>query len=440
MKHKPVFWLVLVVLVTAFAFPASAEPIPISLKEAVDLAVAQNLGYQLALWEHELTSREQQLTDKTPTVNFSAVPIEARDGSINPAKGNVTINIPLGDHTTLKGILDVQTHKFEFEAKSKVGVTLDYDFFKPDSVEQQSPRDPLITLTNELILSVAGTLVSLNKQINYFALEEMRLAYLEEVHRAAVIKEQTAQIQQLKQQLYDTETKISDYKMSIKQQNIELNNLLNTAGINYLPVINPKEYQLEHDQQQLIDLALAASDQRSQALAAVERAENELSAVEASAGWSVTGTADLWWDIDFKQSPTWSVVVTANKSLYPPSLQKEKNELKLAQAQLRLAEIEKNTADQVVQLVQKLELLTAQRQQLEDDLAAAHQDLEISRKHLDVGLATELQLTEDQLELVRLQTNLIHNQYDQLIAVMQLMNLCGYDLNTLLAELVNEEG
>src|SRR5690606_12013301 len=124
----------------------------------------------------------------------------------------------------------VQTHKFEFEAKSKVGVTLDYDFFKPDSVEQQSPRDPLITLTNELILSVAGTLVSLNKQINYFALEEMRLAYLEEVHRAAVIKEQTAQIQQLKQQLYDTETKISDYKMSIKQQNIELNNLLNTAG------------------------------------------------------------------------------------------------------------------------------------------------------------------------------------------------------------------
>ncbi|NLM68398.1 MAG: TolC family protein [Firmicutes bacterium] len=440
MKHKPVFWLVLVVLVTAFASPASAEPIPISLKEAVDLAVAQNLGYQLALWEHELTSREQQLTDKTPTVNFSAVPIEARDGSINPAKGNVTINIPLGDHTTLKGILDVQTHKFEFEAKSKVGVTLDYDFFKPDSVEQQSPRDPLITLTNELILSVAGTLVSLNKQINYFALEEMRLAYLEEVHRAAVIKEQTAQIQQLKQQLYDTETKISDYKMSIKQQNIELNNLLNTAGINYLPVINPKEYQLEHDQQQLIDLALAASDQRSQALAAVERAENELSAVEASAGWSVTGTADLWWDIDFKQSPTWSVVVTANKSLYPPSLQKEKNELKLAQAQLRLAEIEKNTADQVMQLVQKLELLTAQRQQLEDDLAAAHQDLEISRKHLDVGLATELQLTEDQLELVRLQTNLIHNQYDQLIAVMQLMNLCGYDLNTLLAELVNEEG
>ncbi len=440
MKHKPVFWLVLVVLVTAFASPASAEPIPISLKEAVDLAVAQNLGYQLALWEHELTSREQQLTDKTPTVNFSAVPIEARDGSINPAKGNVTINIPLGDHTTLKGILDVQTHKFEFEAKSKVGVTLDYDFFKPDSVEQQSPRDPLITLTNELILSVAGTLVSLNKQINYFALEEMRLAYLEEVHRAAVIKEQTAQIQQLKQQLYDTETKISDYKMSIKQQNIELNNLLNTAGINYLPVINPKEYQLEHDQQQLIDLALAASDQRSQALAAVERAENELSAVEASAGWSVIGTADLWWDIDFKQSPTWSVVVTANKSLYPPSLQKEKNELKLAQAQLRLAEIEKNTADQVVQLVQKLELLTAQRQQLEDDLAAAHQDLEISRKHLDVGLATELQLTEDQLELVRLQTNLIHNQYDQLIAVMQLMNLCGYDLNTLLAELVNEEG
>ena len=86
MKHKPVFWLVLVVLVTAFASPASAEPIPISLKEAVDLAVAQNLGYQLALWEHELTSREQQLTDKTPTVNFSAVPIEARDGSINPAK------------------------------------------------------------------------------------------------------------------------------------------------------------------------------------------------------------------------------------------------------------------------------------------------------------------------------------------------------------------
>ena len=144
--------------------------------------------------------------------------------------------------------------------------------------------------------------------------------------------------------------------------------------------------------------------------------------------------------MDFKKAPSWSVAVTANKELYPPSLQLEKSRLNLAKAQLRLAEVEQSIANQVAQLVQKLELLEAQRVELEQDLLAAEEELATTRRHYEAGLAAQLQLKEQQLEISRLTINLVHNQYDQFIAIMQLMNQCGFILDPLLSEIETEEG
>ena len=63
--------------------------------EAVELAYAQNAQYQLSLWEHQLTAKEQQLADKTPTVKFASTPLKLNNGDLSPAEGTVTITVPL---------------------------------------------------------------------------------------------------------------------------------------------------------------------------------------------------------------------------------------------------------------------------------------------------------------------------------------------------------
>ncbi|HHT35914.1 MAG TPA: TolC family protein [Firmicutes bacterium] len=439
MKPRLFFGLAAVMIFFVCASPLTFGS-NITLREAVELAYAQNAQYQLSLWEHQLTAKEQQLADKTPTVKFASTPLKLNNGDLSPAEGTVTLTVPLGDRAAVTGIVDVYAEKFDFDVNSRVGLSLDYDFFAPDPIELLTDRDSLTVLANNLILETVETVLSLDRELNQLALEEMRLDYLQEAYQAAVVRDQTLQAQQLKQQLYECETKISNLRMSVKQQNQKLNNLLATTDIDYLPVIKLKAYELQYNQQLLLDLALTHSDQRSQAIAALLNAENELKAAESSGGWKINGSANLWWDVDFKKAPSWSVAVTANKELYPPSLQLEKSRLNLAKAQLRLAEVEQSIANQVAQLVQKLELLEAQRVELEQDLLAAEEELATTRRHYEAGLAAQLQLKEQQLEISRLTINLVHNQYDQFIAIMQLMNQCGFSLDPLLSEIETEEG
>ena len=110
----------------------------------------------------------------------------------------------------------------------------------------------MTVLANNLILETVETVLSLDRELNQLALEEMRLDYLQEAYQAAVVRDQTLQAQQLKQQLYECETKISNLRMSVKQQNQKLNNLLATADIDYLPVIKLKAYELQYNQQLLL--------------------------------------------------------------------------------------------------------------------------------------------------------------------------------------------
>lgn len=422
--------------VIALCLAAGAGAASVTLPEAVNLAFQRNAQYQLDVWEHELTLEEQRLKDQKLTLSFSSTPFQLKDGGFQPAKGRVTLTAPLGDHMTFTGNVAVQSQESVYTGA--LNITLKYDFFAAPAAAHTSKTESMLPVDNALVMNVTTTMVNLAKERNKLVLEELRLAYLQEAHQAAVVTDNQAQISQLKQQVYESEKRLASLQTTVRQYNQQLNRLLNTeAQIDFEPSIILKVFALEYEESQLMESAMKASSQRSQAAAAVEQAEKQLEATKKSSGWSISADASFDWNSAVSQSPTWSVSLTASRALYPPSLQAEKDALKLARAELQLAEVELSIRSQVSQLWEKLTSLEAQRQDLEEDLQAEEAELEAKRRLYEAGLTTELKLKEHQLELARLKNNLVENQYDYLVALLQLFDLCGFELSALIPDLVD---
>lgn len=108
----------------------------------------------------------------------------------------------------------------------------------------------------------------------------------------------------------------------------------------------------------------------------------------------------------------------------------------MAQAQLQLAEVEYNIRSQVSQLLDKLAISESQYRDLEENLITEEAELETKRRLYGVGLTTELKLQEHQVELARLQMELSNNRYDHFLSLLQLFDLCGFELAVVIQELV----
>ncbi|HHX01376.1 MAG TPA: TolC family protein [Firmicutes bacterium] len=414
-----------------------ATPISITLGDAVDLAFERNAQYQLSLWEYELVLEEQRLKDQEMTLNFSSTPLSIKNGQSQPATGNMMLAMPLGDHTTLTSRVSAHAKDMELDFGGSLNIEFKYDFFAAPKSTWRADVQSMLAVDNGLVVNVATTLINLAKELDKIALEELRLAYLEEAYQAAVVTDHQGQISQMRQQLYESEKRLANAQLLVSQHNQKLNHLLNMeTAVDFRPVVDLKAYQMEYDQNQLIEWALAASSTRNQAISAVQNAESQLEATKRASGWSLSATANLDWNFDVSQTPTWSIGLNASKTLYPPSLQAEKDALKLAQAKLQLAEVELNIKTQITQLLDKLAALESQHRDIEEDLQAEEAELENSRKLYDVGLTTELKLKEHQLELARLQTNLRDNRCDYFTSLLQLFDLCGFELSIIVPELV----
>ena len=437
MGSKLARWLTVVTpLLVICLWPTCAGAVAITLPEVVELAFQRNAQYQLEVWEHELALKEQELKNQKLTLNFSSMPFQLKDGRLQPSKGSILLTAPLSENTTLTGNLTVQSTDPEFTGA--LNIKFKYDFFAAQAAGPATETDPMLAVANNLVLDVATAFVNLVKEREKLAFEGLRLAYLKEAYQAAVVTDNQNQISMLKQQVYESEKRSASLQISIRQHHQQLNRLLNMeTPVDYEPVLTVKAETPECDQSQLAEWALNASNLRSQAAAAVAEAERKLEAAKKASGWSVSADANFDWAFGTSQQPTWSVSVTASKTLYPPSLQEEKDALSLAKAQLHLEEVELNIHNQVAQLWEQLINLQAQHQDLEADLQSAEADLEAARKLYTVGLATELKLKEHQLELARLETNLRENRYDYLTTLLKLYNLCGFELAAVIPELVD---
>jgi len=415
-------------LASIVCLAAEREYQEISLSEALNLAFLQNTNYQLALWEHDLQLQEQALTQKRlPTINLATKPISISNGDMQPATSSIDVNMPLSDHMTLSGKLQLALSEQAVKFDRNVTIAFDYSLFAPPQATSVQDADSLLIINNSLVLEVVQKLISLRKQHDDLAIELYRLEYLQQAYLAAQVKDNLIQAQQILQQVHTTNSKITELNLAINQFNYELASLINQNGY-YLPIIPNLECSIEFSEEELINHALAASQEWKQALHNLELAQQQLKASKQSAGWQVNANASVSWDMDLTHDPNWSVALTASKSLYPPSLQQEKYELQLAKAQLRAAEIENSIRKQVQQQLQRLELLAEQYIQLQADLTEEQNNMKISQKHLQAGLVTELKLMEHQLNLYVLEKQCQHNRYDYLSAWLQLMHQCGFDL------------
>ncbi len=436
MKHRPLLWMIVLTMLLMVSFSVGAtDQTTLTLLTALEQAFEHNAQYQLALWEHQLKLQEAEISQKTtPIINFTSTPIQVIQGELRPSTAQLNLDLPLDEYFNLTGVAILAMEDFEFDLESKLGLHFEYNFFTPSTpaTHRESAAD-LLAINNNLIINVTGTMVELQKQLNLLDLEKERLSYRQAAYRSAEVTENTIQIQQLKQALTESETRIANYKLAITRLNQDLARLLNqTSTEQYQPSLQLNDFQIGLNQEELIFLALESNQERSQAIEAVARAENQLLATKQASGWKLGANANLIWDVDINQLPQWSVSVNANKTLYPKSLQAEKEELALAQAQLRLKETELNIRDQILQLIQKIESLTSHYQELTADLVNEEEELTKSKLHYEVGLVTELRLDEHQLELKRLKMELDHNRYDYLTSSLQLWHQTGYSLQTII--------
>lgn len=417
----------------------------LTLIDAVDMAFDQNAQYQLSLWEKELADREEQLQQNVPTVTFSSQPVNIgnsdplEDSVLKSPTGTIALDYPINDYTSLSGILGVEFNEIIPDVDSNAEISFTYHLFAPKQADPINAPDSDRALNNTLILDVVQSFIALAKQLDNLDYEEFNMNYLSELLLAAETTNNYSQTQQLKQQIRTNEQKISDLKMNIQQVNQELCYLLNVPNVNYHPVVALENYTLDYESEYLVELALNNSNERITAINNLTALEHQLTALQKSCGWNVDARAKMNWDFNIDEGPTWSIGLNASKTLYPQSLQLEKAELNVAQAQLHLAEVEQRITDQTLQRLQTMELLLENRNNIISKIEEEQEELMISHKHFEVGLVTELKLLEHQINLFSLNNDLTHNYYDYFSNLLQLYNRCGFDLMDTITEYIARE-
>lgn len=422
---------------------ASAEDVSLSLLNAINIAFEQNAQYQLSVWENQLLEKEKQLQQEhTPRLSFTGIPISLGSGKNKISEGTITLTLPLSDHTKIAGNLKVDLSELTPEIKPSGYISFDYQFFAPNKLAEAVEIEPSIAIDNTLVLNVAQTFITLRKYLDSFDLEQFRLQYLEKAYQAAEVTKDTGESQRIQTQIHTTEQTISDFAISIKQQNRELCHLLNQPDTVYDPLLKPIAYILDYDQHTLIDLALTHSNKRISALNNLAQAENQLTLVKQSLSWNIETSARLNWNQpeEISSKTTWSLSLTASKQLYPQSLELEKAELKLAQAELDLADTEQQIFDEIIQRLETMEMLLDKRETIKTSTNDEYDDLVVSNKYYQAGLVTELKLLAHELNLLCFDYNLQHNYYDYLLNTLHLLDKCGFILKEEIVIIMKEVG
>ncbi len=431
-------------LLVTLGTTAFANGIPLNLFEAIDLAFAENKQYQLAIWETQLLSKEQKLLERPrPKIDFTSTPLSLGDRGNKFGQGTLTLSIPLNDYTRITSDLNIGFDKWNPTIKAKGSVSLNYRLFAPEKPVDYLKTEDISATNNALVLDVTGNFIALRKYLDNLDLEQFRLEYLKQAYQGAEITNDIGQLQQLQNQIYNTEQKLQDLYLRIGQTNRKLTYLLNQPEMTFIPLLKSSGFILETNWDELTELALLYSDNRISALSALEDAEMEMASLKQSSGWDVETAAKLEWNPNLEQGmgnrpTTWSISITASKQLYPISLELERAELKVAQARLRLANLDLQISDEIRQRLETMQHFLEQKKNIETNISNENQELATSVKYYKAGLVTELKLLAHRLNLLELNITLEHTDYDYLLNLLQLWEQCGFNLEEKISLLVEE--
>lgn len=426
---------------TFYPLQANAQQLTeLTLVEAIELAFAENLEYQLTLWELSLNEREMDLNNTTnPHISVGTRPLAIENGTLKSPSGDITLNMPISDHSSFNGKISIKVSSDNINVEPLGAISYDYSFFTPSETKKESGLDQRIIVDNSLILEVADALITLAKSREELVVAQSLLVYLEQSLTAAEVTSDNTRIQRLKQEVRSAEQQLDDLFIKIKEQNQTVNRILNRSEINFLPIITVTNDQVTLAKEELSQQALATNNELINALNNQTRSQQQLDATQRSHGWDITADARLEWDFDPQNNPTWSMNLNASRALFPHSLQQEKEELALAKAKMQVENTEHKIINQTNQYLETIELLKDRHLSINQNIVEEIQELEKSAVLYEAGLVTELELTKHQMDIASLKINLNHIQYDYLNTLLRLFNHCGYPLVELVNPLVAEE-
>ncbi len=421
----------------------AAELKPITLAEALDLVFEQNTSHALFLWEQELLEKREAL-EKHPKITARTEPAGVRNGKFAGPEGSISLNVPLGQYFELDGTIRVGFDEKRLDVKPTGSLTLNYNFFALPETEtsERLAQQQRQAQVNTLVLQTVDQLVQLKKKLDLSKQEEAHLKYLEASLEAARLTPNYDDLDLRKDLRKQAET-LADIQKELQQLQLQLGAFLGESeGALYDPQISTDVLELDLAEEELKEEVFASSPQLQEAKARLTRAQQELDLERKTRGWDLKASGDLNLnqsgpDPASSQPVNWKMSLTATKTLYPRNIVLEELELAAAQAEHDLEMQESALLAQLRSAVQGVRSARAMVQLKSEHLAEAQADLKLRHRQYEAGLVTELQVQETALALQRAADDHAHSKMDYAQRLLDLWNLCGRDLRSLVFAVIN---
>lgn len=439
-KYRASFSLVIVIALLVFSPVSWAATTPITLEEALRLALAQNASHALFLWEQDLFEQKEALK-KHPQVVLRTDPVSVADGHIQGPKGTLTMSMPLGDNLDLSGKVTLGMHDKGVQVTPSGSLDLDYQFFSVSETSSggPSPEENRQKQVNNLVLQTVDTLIELRQKLDLQSYEEARLGYLETMLEAA---RQTPDYDdlELRKEIRDQHATLALGAEKIETLQLRLATILGTSGITYDPVFVVQELNIQLDEEVLQEDMFASSIALREARTALETAQEKLALERRSRGWDVNANGAISLNPSSEstgQDPWgWSIGLSATKTLYPRNVILEELELAVAKGEHALENVETSLMTELRGAVQGVRAAQDRKKLKADHLGEVREDLALRHRQYDAGLVTLLQVEDTALDLNRAELDYAHESMSLAQSILNLWNVCGRDVRTLVFQVI----
>lgn len=424
----------ILILCLIFSIPqvARAKQASITIREAIDLALRQNISHSLYVWEQTL-AEQREVLEKRPQITTNLAPLAVHNGTFAGPEGGINIAMPLGEHFDLNGNVTFKLDDKKLKAESEASLSLDYDFFAPPAKRQTvfSREEKLKSQVNSLVLQVVDLLIQLRQGLDLQSLEKARLEYLEASLEAA---HQTPNfdVLPLRKQLREQVAKLASIQDELDHLQLRLSTLLGIPeGTNYEPILEPQQLELSLAEAELREELLSSSPVLGELQAELNHAHESLKLEQKTKGWDLKTRGEINLDLE------WSVAVSASKTLYPRAIVLQELEFAVAKAEQALDQGESALVEELRRTLQTVKSTEKSVELAEAQLTEVQDDLSLRQREFQAGLVTEFQVKETHLSLQQAEHNYFHAQLNYVRSILELWNLCGRDLPAHIVELIS---
>lgn len=430
--HAVVFWLLCMILVTAFCSAALAAETVLTLEMALSQALTDHASVVSA--ERNVESAYLSVAsleaDMGLKLSASATPIRYSSGR-DKIDQSVSLNSSfsslsgLGASATVRWDSDAWLRK-EDESDVTIGVTLDL-WPKAEYSEQNlrliDAREKADLAQAELDVVRNTTVVEVYKTYRLLQIQEARVALQQKAYETQA---------QLYQQVLDKykkglasqsdvlsarvamEQAKADYKKAARSLSLEIAEFAKALGLdpdkNWQLAPLPETIRLaavEFSEEDAIRLAEKKSIRLRQAEQAVKAAERSFQAAAADKGLDVSLTGNVSWKQEVSD-PSYGAFLSVSYDLFDGGKRKtliRQQELALAQARDELENVKREIAHTIVDIFSNLDWLSDQVEVAQLNLERSKLEYEGKRAQRQQGLISVLELAEAETELEKSRLN-----------------------------------